>query len=53
VLGVFSGLWSLFVFPLIGAMAGEFCARDALCACAEQVGFANWAGILWAPLSRW
>ena len=51
VLGVFSGLWGLFVFPLIGAMVGEFYARgDALRA--GQVGVATWVGIMIGTIAK-
>ena len=45
VAGVFSGLWGLLVFPLVGAAAGQYLhQRDA--AQSAKVGLATWLGML-------
>lgn len=51
ILGVFSGLWGLFVFPFIGAVAGEFIARQQL-AQASRVGLATWLGMVIGTLAK-
>lgn len=44
VLGVLSGLWGLLLFPLLGAIAGQYWVeRDAIRA--RQVGVATWVGL--------
>lgn len=50
-LGVFSGLWGLFVFPLIGAAVGEFYARGNAIN-AGRVGIATWVGILVGTVAK-
>ncbi len=51
VLGVFSGLWGLLVFPVVGAVAGEFYARGEPLR-AGSVGFATWFGLLLGTLAK-
>jgi uncharacterized protein len=50
-LGVFSGLWGLLIFPFIGAVAGEYIARQKLDH-ASRVGFATWLGMMIGVLAK-
>jgi len=51
VLGVFSGLWGLLVFPFVGAVAGELIARQQL-GQAGRVGIATWIGMMIGTLAK-
>lgn len=51
ILGIFSGLWGLFVFPFVGAVAGELLARQKL-AQASRVGLATWLGMMIGTLAK-
>jgi uncharacterized protein len=51
VLGIFSGLWGLLVFPFIGAVIGEFITRRQL-AQASRVGLATWLGMVIGTLAK-
>jgi uncharacterized protein YqgC (DUF456 family) len=51
VLGVFSGLWGLFLFPFVGAVAGEYIARQQLTQ-ASRVGLATWLGMMIGVLAK-
>lgn len=44
-LGVFSGLWGLLLFPFIGAVLGEWIVRQNLDQ-ASRVGLATWLGMI-------
>jgi uncharacterized protein len=44
-LGIFSGLWGLLLFPLVGAAMGEYLVLRNLQR-AGQVGLATWIGLL-------
>jgi uncharacterized protein len=50
-LGIFSGLWGLLVFPFIGAVAGELIARQQLSQ-ASRVGLATWLGMMIGTLAK-
>ncbi|MFN5192273.1 MAG: DUF456 domain-containing protein [Burkholderiales bacterium] len=50
-LGIFSGLWGLLVFPLIGAVAGELIARQQI-GQASRVGLATWLGMVIGTLAK-
>ena len=50
-LGIFSGLWGLLVFPFVGAVAGELIARQQLVQ-ASRVGFATWVGMMIGTLAK-
>jgi len=51
ILGIFSGLWGLLVFPFIGAVAGELVARQKLDQ-ASRVGLATWLGLMIGTLAK-
>lgn len=51
VLGIFSGLWGLLVFPFIGAVVGELISRKQL-GHAGKVGFATWLGLLLGTIAK-
>jgi uncharacterized protein len=51
ILGIFSGLWGLLVFPFIGAVAGEYIARQQLDQ-ASRVGVATWLGMMIGALAK-
>lgn len=51
ILGIFSGLWGLLVFPFIGAVAGELFARQKLDQ-ASRVGLATWLGMMIGTLAK-
>ncbi|MFN7222047.1 MAG: DUF456 domain-containing protein [Burkholderiales bacterium] len=51
VLGIFSGLWGLLVFPFIGAVVGELISRKQL-GHAGKVGFATWLGLLLGTVAK-
>jgi len=50
-LGIFSGLWGLLVFPFIGAVAGELIARQQI-GQASRVGLATWLGMVIGTLAK-
>ena len=51
IVGLFFGLIGIFVFPFIGAIAGELIARQRL-GQAAKVGFATWLGLLIGALAK-
>ena len=51
IVGIFFGLIGIFVFPFIGAIAGELIARQRL-GQAAKVGFATWLGLLIGALAK-
>ena len=51
IVGLFFGLIGVFVFPFIGAVIGEFIARQRL-GQAARVGFATWLGLLIGTLVK-
>jgi hypothetical protein len=51
VLGIFAGLIGIFIFPFIGAIAGEMVARNNLQQ-ATKVGFATWIGLLLGSIAK-
>ncbi len=51
VLGIFSSLWGLLVFPFIGAVVGELLARRQLQQ-ASRVGIATWLGMMIGTLAK-
>ena len=51
VVGIFSGLWGLLIFPFIGAVAGEYVARQKLDQ-ASKVGLATWLGMMVGILAK-
>lgn len=51
ILGIFSGLWGLLIFPFIGAVAGEYIARQQLSQ-AGRVGLATWLGMMLGTLAK-
>ncbi len=51
VLGVFSGLWGLLVFPFVGAVLGEYIARQKI-EQASRVGLATWLGMMLGILAK-
>lgn len=51
VLGIFSGLWGLLVFPFVGAVAGELINRQHI-AQAARVGLATWLGMMIGVLAK-
>lgn len=50
-LGIFSGLWGLLIFPFIGAVVGELITRRQL-GQAGKVGFATWLGLLLGTVAK-
>lgn len=51
ILGLFFGLIGVFIFPFIGAVAGEYMARGQL-GQASKVGLATWLGILLGSIAK-
>lgn len=51
ILGLFFGLIGVFIFPFIGAVAGEYMARGKL-GQASKVGLATWLGILLGSIAK-
>ncbi len=51
VIGVFSGLWGLLLFPFIGAVAGELINRQQI-GQASRVGLATWLGMMVGVLAK-
>jgi uncharacterized protein len=51
ILGIFSGLWGLLIFPFIGAVIGEWIVRQRL-AEAGKVGVATWLGMMVGVLAK-
>jgi len=51
ILGIFSGLWGLLIFPFIGAVVGEYIARQQLSQ-AGRVGLATWLGMMIGTLAK-
>jgi uncharacterized protein len=51
IVGLFFGLVGVFIFPFIGAVAGEYLARQKLDQ-ASRVGFATWLGLLFGALAK-
>ncbi len=51
ILGIFSGLWGLLVFPFLGAVAGELLARQKF-GQAGRVGLATWLGMMIGTLAK-
>ncbi|MEI6736993.1 MAG: DUF456 domain-containing protein, partial [Pseudomonadota bacterium] len=51
VLGVFSGLWGLIIFPFVGAVLGELITRQKLNQ-ASRVGIATWLGMMMGILAK-
>ncbi len=51
VIGVFSGLWGLLLFPFVGAVAGELINRQQI-GQASRVGLATWLGMMVGVLAK-
>ena len=51
VAGLFFGIVGIFVFPFVGAVVGEFIARNEL-GQAAKVGVATWLGLLFGALAK-
>lgn len=51
VAGIFFGLVGIFIFPFIGAIAGELIARREL-GQAAKAGLATWLGLLFGALAK-
>ncbi len=51
VVGIFFGLWGIFIFPFVGAVIGEFMAHQKPGQSAK-VGFATWLGLLFGALAK-
>lgn len=51
VIGIFSGLWGLLVFPFVGAVLGELTTRRHL-GQAGRVGIATWLGMMVGVLAK-
>ncbi len=51
IIGVFSGLWGLLIFPFIGAVAGELMNRQQI-GQASRVGLATWLGMMVGALAK-
>ena len=51
VLGIFAGLVGIFIFPFVGAIAGEMIARKNFQQ-ATKVGFATWIGLLLGSVAK-
>jgi uncharacterized protein len=51
VLGIFSGLWGLLIFPFVGAVIGEWIVRQQLGE-ASRVGLATWLGMMVGVLAK-
>ena len=50
-IGIFSGLWGLLIFPFIGAVAGELINRQQI-GQAGRVGLATWLGMMVGILAK-
>jgi uncharacterized protein len=51
VIGLFAGLIGIFIFPFVGAVAGEMIARNNLHH-AAKVGLATWIGLLLGSVAK-
>ena len=51
IVGIFFGLWGIFIFPFVGAVIGEFMAHHQPGQSAK-VGFATWLGLLFGALAK-
>ncbi len=51
VVGIFFGLVGIFIFPFVGAVAGELIARKGM-AQAAKVGVATWLALLFGALAK-
>jgi uncharacterized protein len=51
VVGIFSGLWGLLIFPFVGAVVGEYMVRQQLDQ-ASRVGLATWLGMMVGVLAK-
>ncbi len=51
IIGIFSGLWGLLIFPFIGAVIGEWIVRQKL-GQASRVGLATWLGMMVGVLAK-
>ena len=51
VAGLFFGIVGIFIFPFVGAVIGEFIARNEL-GQAAKVGIATWLGLLFGALAK-
>ncbi|MBL8514044.1 MAG: DUF456 family protein [Betaproteobacteria bacterium] len=51
VLGIFAGLIGIFIFPFVGAIAGEMIAHKNFQQ-ATKVGFATWIGLLLGSVAK-
>ena len=51
VVGIFFGLIGIFIFPFVGAVAGELIARHEM-GQAAKVGVATWLGLLFGALAK-
>ena len=51
VAGLFFGIVGIFIFPFVGAVVGEFIARNEL-GRAAKVGIATWLGLLFGALAK-
>ncbi len=49
--GIFSGLWGLLIFPFVGAVLGELSTRRQL-GQAGRVGIATWLGMMIGVLAK-
>lgn len=49
--GIFFGLVGIFIFPFVGAVAGELIARKEMMQ-AARVGVATWLGLLFGALAK-
>ncbi len=49
--GIFAGLIGVFIFPFVGAVAGEMIARKNMHQ-AAKVGFATWIGLLLGSVAK-
>ncbi len=50
-IGIFSGLWGLLIFPFVGAVVGELINRQQI-AQASRVGIATWLGMVVGALAK-
>ena len=51
IVGIFFGLVGIFIFPFLGAVAGELIARREM-GQAAKVGVATWLGLLFGALAK-
>lgn len=51
VVGIFSGLWGLLIFPFVGAVLGEYIVRQQLDQ-ASRVGLATWLGMMVGVIAK-